>query len=105
LIGTNKGAVSYEQFIAGFLTSKFSTCRPEMEKVTPMFDLNGDLVIEQKEFLDTLRSDQTPKSEDEIILNEVQKAVGRCTCLNRFKVYQVGEGKYRVSQFFVKFLL
>lgn len=70
-----------------------------MEKVAPLFDLNGDLMVEQKEFLEALRSeDVAARSEDEIILNEVQKAVARCTCLNRFKVYQVGEGKYRVSK-------
>lgn len=37
-----------------------------------------------------------PVTEAEKIQDEVQRQVAQCTCAHRFKVYQVGEGKYRV---------
>ena len=89
------GRLTFDDFIEGFLNSKFPTCKAEMEKVVPIFDRNFDTFIDQKEFLETLRTDFRPKSDDEIIMDEVQRQVSECNCLNRFKVYQVGEGKYR----------
>lgn len=38
-----------------------------------------------------------PLTEAEKIQDEVQRQVAKCTCVHRFKVFQVGEGKYRVS--------
>ncbi|KAI7690143.1 Dystonin, partial [Sarcoptes scabiei] len=35
------------------------------------------------------------RTESEIIQDEVQRQVGKCTCMHRYKVYQVSEGKYR----------
>lgn len=37
-----------------------------------------------------------PLTEAEKIQDEVQRQVAKCTCVHRFKVFQVGEGKYRV---------
>lgn len=59
---------------------------------------NFDTYIDQKEFLDTLRSEAKIKTEDDIINDEVQRQVSECNCLNKFKVYQVGEGKYRFGE-------
>lgn len=102
-IDNGTGRLTYDEFIEGFLNSKFPTCKAEMEKVAPIFDSNCDTYIDQKEFLETLRTDFRPKTDDEIIMGEVQTQVAKCNCLNRFKVYQVGEGKYRVSIFEINF--
>ncbi len=93
------GRITKTEFIDGVLNSRFGTNRLEMERVADIFDLNGDRYIDQKEYLETLRPDKEgqPKTESEIIQDEVQRQVGKCTCMIRYKVYQVGEGKYRVS--------
>lgn len=70
-----------------------------MNAVANMFDRNGEGYIDWKEFLAALRPDWEepgPSSVDEIIHDEVKRQVQKCTCRNRFKVHQVGEGKYRV---------
>lgn len=94
------GKIRKTDFIEGVLKSRFSTNRMEMERVADIFDQNGDCYIDKDEYLDTLRSDKEgqPKTESEIIQDEVQRLVGKCTCLVRYKVFQVGEGKYRVSK-------
>jgi hypothetical protein len=70
----------------------------EMNAVANMFDRNNEGYIDWKEFLAALRPDweERPTTEDEIIHDEVKRAVNQCTCRNRFKVHQVGEGQYRV---------
>lgn len=95
---SGSGRLTYDEFIEGFLNSKFPTCKAEMEKVAPIFDRNFDTYITQQEFLETLRTDFKPKTDDEIIMDEVQRLVSKCNCLNRFKVYQIGEGKYRFGE-------
>ena len=70
-----------------------------MNAVANMFDRNGEGYIDWKEFLAALRPDWEepgPPSEAEKIHDEVKRQVQKCTCRNRFKVHQVGEGKYRV---------
>ena len=68
----NDGKLSREQFIDGFLKSKFTTSRMELEYVTPIFDRNQDGIIGQKEFLDTLRQERDlTKTDNEIIQNEI----------------------------------
>lgn len=71
----------------------------EMNAVANMFDRNNEGYIDWKEFLAALRPDweERPTTEDEIIHDEVKRQVQQCTCRNRFKVHQVGEGQYRVS--------
>ena len=94
----NDGRVPKHEFIEGFLNSKFPTNRLEMDRVADIFDRNSDGYIDQKEWLDTLRPDRDqPKTEAEIIEDEVQRLVNKCTCLVRYKVFAVGEGRYRVS--------
>lgn len=63
-----------------------------------MFD-HGNGLIDWKEFLAALRPDweERPTTEEELIHDEVKRQVQKCTCRNRFKVHQVGEGQYRVS--------
>lgn len=73
-----------------------------MNAVANMFDRNGEGYIDWKEFLAALRPDWEepgPPTEAEKINDEVKRAVQSCTCRNRFKVHQVGEGKYRVCYF------
>lgn len=92
----NDGKLTRDQFIEGFLKSKFTTSRMELEYVTPIFDRNNDGIIGQKEYLDTLRPDRDlPKTDNEIIQNEIHEKVARCTCPHKYKVFQVEEGKYR----------
>lgn len=96
----NDGKVTQADFIEGFLKSKFPTSRLEMERVAPIFDRNSDGYVDHKEYLETLRPDRDlPKTESEIIQDEVQRQVAKCTCVQKYKVYQVGEGKYRVRNF------
>ncbi|KAH7645757.1 microtubule-actin cross-linking factor 1-like protein [Dermatophagoides farinae] len=97
----NDGRVSKSEFINGVLNSRFTTNRLEMENVADIFDINGDRYIDQKEYLDTLRPDkgdgagQSSKTESEIIQDEVQRLADQCTCVERYKVYRIDEGKYR----------
>lgn len=100
------GKVPIEDFIQAFLSSPFSTSRAEMELVAAIFDRNSDGYIDHKEWLDTLRPDrQGPKTEDEIIMDEVQRQVAKCTCVQRYKVNHVGDGQYRVFILSFSFLL
>uniref|UniRef100_A0A023FN77 Putative microtubule-actin cross-linking factor 1 isoforms 1/2/3/5-like isoform 1 n=1 Tax=Amblyomma cajennense TaxID=34607 RepID=A0A023FN77_AMBCJ len=96
----NDGKVTKEDFIDGILKSKFPTSRLEMERVADIFDRNGDGYIDHKEYIDTLRPDRDnkPLTEAEKIQDEVQRQVAKCTCVHRFKVFQVGEGKYRFGE-------
>ncbi|XP_076320054.1 microtubule-actin cross-linking factor 1-like isoform X9 [Tachypleus tridentatus] len=93
----NDGRVTRAEFIDGILKSKFPTSRLEMERVAEIFDVNGDGFIDNKEYIDTLRPDREgrPKTDAEKIQDEVQRQVAKCLCVHKFKVYQVGEGKYR----------
>ena len=70
-----------------------------MNAVADMFD-HGDHMIDYMEFIAALRPDweeRKPEAEQDIIDDEVQRQVMKCTCRQKFRVFQVGEGKYRVS--------
>jgi len=96
----NDGKVTKEDFVEGFVKSKFPTSRMEMERVVDIFDRNNDGFVDHKEYIDTLRPnrDGHPKTDAEIIQDEVQRQVSKCQCLHKYKVYQVGEGKYRFGE-------
>ena len=94
----NDCRVTQSEFIEGFLKSKFPTSRLEMERVAPIFDRNNDGYIDHKEYLETLRASNLPQTEEEIILDEVQRQVAKCTCQTKYKVFHVGEGKYRFGE-------
>ena len=95
----NDCRVTQNEFIEGFLRSKFPTSRLEMERVAAIFDRNSDGYIDHKEYLETLRANRDfPRSDDEIIMDEVQRQVAKCTCTTRYKVFHVGEGKYRFGE-------
>lgn len=93
----NDGRIPIESFINGVLRSRFESSRLEMEKVGEIFDKNNDGVIDNKEYLDSLRPDK-PVTDDELIQDEVQRQVSKCTCNQRYRVYHVGEGKYRFGE-------
>lgn len=93
----NDGRIPIEAFISGMLRSKFETSRLEMERVVDVFDRNNDGTIDNKEFLDSLRPDK-PITDDELIQDEVQRQVAKCTCQQRYRVYHVGEGRYRFGE-------
>lgn len=71
-----------------------------MKEVADMFDRNNRGLIDWKEFIAALRPDweeKKPDNDAQKIHDEVKRLVMLCTCRQKFRVFQVGEGKYRVS--------
>lgn len=98
--------ISYVKFILVNLTDclllylEFDTSKLEMNAVADMFDHDKLGLIDWKEFIAALRPDweeKKPDTEAEKIHDEVKRLVMLCTCRQKFRVFQVGEGKYRVS--------
>lgn len=78
---------------------EFDTSKLEMNAVADMFDHDKLGLIDWKEFIAALRPDweeKKPDTEAEKIHDEVKRLVMLCTCRQKFRVFQVGEGKYRV---------
>ena len=73
------------------------TKRHEVQSVAEMFDHEGQ--IDWEEFLVALKPEwhQEPSNEADAVHDEVRRLVMLCTCRQKFRVFQVGEGKYRVS--------
>uniref|UniRef100_A0A8D8X998 Dystonin n=1 Tax=Cacopsylla melanoneura TaxID=428564 RepID=A0A8D8X998_9HEMI len=95
----NDGLIPREDFVDGIIKTKFETSKLEMGAVADMFDhdFNPGL-IDWKEFIAALRPDweeKQPNTESEKIHDEVKRLVQLCTCRQKFRVFQVGEGKYR----------
>lgn len=68
--------------------------------VADLFDRNGEGLIDWQEFIAALRPDwqeRKPANDADKIHDEVKRLVMMCTCRQKFRVFQVGEGKYRVS--------
>lgn len=83
-----------------FLRLEFDTSRLEMGAVADLFDRNGEGLIDWQEFIAALRpdwQDRKPANDADKIHDEVKRLVMLCTCRQKFRVFQVGEGKYRVS--------
>lgn len=79
---------------------EFDTSRMEMGAVADLFDRNGEGLIDWQEFIAALRPDwqeRKPANDADKIHDEVKRLVMLCTCRQKFRVFQVGEGKYRVS--------
>ena len=98
--------MSRDDFIDGILKNRFPSSRLEMNAVADKFD-HGDGMIDWREFIAALRPDwmdRGPLTDMERIDDEINRQVALCTCRQKFKVFQVGEGKYRVSPttFYVK---
>lgn len=71
-----------------------------MGAVADLFDRNGEGLIDWQEFIAALRPDwqeRKPATDADKIHDEVKRLVMLCTCRQKFRVFQVGEGKYRVS--------
>ena len=59
-------------------------------------------MIDWRKFMAALRpdwQDRGPMTDAERIDDEINRQVALCTCRQKFKVMQVGVGKYRVSHF------
>lgn len=83
-----------------FFFIEFDTSRMEMGAVADLFDRNGEGLIDWQEFIAALRPDwqeRKPANDADKIHDEVKRLVMLCTCRQKFRVFQVGEGKYRVS--------
>ncbi|XP_065222560.1 dystonin isoform X15 [Planococcus citri] len=94
----NDGLIPRDDFIDGIMKTKFDTSKLEMNAVADMFDHDGAGLIDWKEFIAALRPDweeKRPDTEAEKIHDEVKRLVMLCTCRQKFRVFQVGEGKYR----------
>ncbi|XP_072153558.1 microtubule-actin cross-linking factor 1 isoform X36 [Bemisia tabaci] len=92
----NIGLIPRDDFIDGIIKTKFDTSKLEMGAVADMFDQDG--AIDWQEFIAALRPDwqeKKPDTEAEKIHDEVKRLVMLCTCRQKFRVFQVGEGKYR----------
>ena len=88
-----------DEFIDGILKAKFPSSKLEMNAVADKFD-HGDGMIDWREFMAALRpdwEDRGPLTDTQRIDDEIKRQVAQCTCRQKFKVFQVGEGKYRVS--------
>merc|ERR1719228_1419505 len=86
-----------DEFIDGILRDKFPSSKLEMNAVADKFD-HGDGMIDWREFMTALRpdwEDRGPLTDTERIDDEIKRQVAQCTCRQKFKVFQVGEGKYR----------
>lgn len=89
--------------IIKFFFTEFDTSRMEMSAVADLFDRNGEGLIDWQEFIAALRPDwqeRKPATDSDKIHDEVKRLVMLCTCRQKFRVFQVGEGKYRVRCFF-----
>ncbi|XP_050437249.1 dystonin isoform X15 [Adelges cooleyi] len=95
----NDGLIPRDDFIDGIMKTKFDTSKLEMNAVADMFDHDGLGLIDWKEFIAALRPDWEEKKpadvEAEKIHDEVKRLVMLCTCRQKFRVFQVGEGRYR----------
>merc|ERR1711963_112721 len=86
-----------DEFIDGILRDKFASSKLEMNAVADKFD-HGDGMIDWREFMAALRpdwEDRGPLTDTQRIDDEIKRQVAQCTCRQKFKVFQVGEGKYR----------
>ncbi|XP_047035660.1 dystonin isoform X33 [Helicoverpa zea] len=95
----NNGLIPRHEFIDGIINTKFDTSRLEMGAVADLFDRNGGGLIDWEEFIAALRPDwverRGPPTDADKIHDEVKRLVMLCTCRQKFRVFQVGEGKYR----------
>ncbi|XP_054739781.1 dystonin isoform X15 [Anastrepha obliqua] len=94
----NNGLIPRSEFMDGILNTKFDTSRMEMSAVADLFDRNGEGLIDWQEFIAALRPDwqeRKPVTDSDKIHDEVKRLVMLCTCRQKFRVFQVGEGKYR----------
>ncbi|XP_065166740.1 dystonin isoform X8 [Atheta coriaria] len=94
----NDNLIPRDDFINGIINTKFDTNRFEMKEVADMFDRNNRGLIDWKEFIAALRPDweeKKPDNDAQKIHDEVKRLVMLCTCRQKFRVFQVGEGKYR----------
>ena len=92
--------INYKRLIDFLFKLEFDTSRMEMGAVADLFDRNGEGLIDWQEFIAALRPDwqeRKPATDADKIHDEVKRLVMLCTCRQKFRVFQVGEGKYRVS--------
>jgi dystonin len=97
---TGTGIVPRQDFINGILNTKFPTTPLEMARVADEFD-KGDGKISSKEFMNALRYDPKkrppPKTESEMIHEELRKETERCTCARRFPITHISTNDNKVQ--------
>ncbi|KPJ14036.1 Microtubule-actin cross-linking factor 1 [Papilio machaon] len=98
----NNGLIPRNEFIDGIINTKFDTSRLEMGAVADLFDRNGGGLIDWEDqckltvkCVVTQVERRGPPTDADKIHDEVKRLVMLCTCRQKFRVFQVGEGKYR----------
>lgn len=93
------GSTHSISYVVMYQFTEFETSRLEMGAVADLFDRHGEGLIDWKEFIAALRPDWEERrtyNDTDKIHDEVKRLVMLCTCRQKFRVFQVGEGKYRV---------
>ncbi|XP_074648651.1 uncharacterized protein LOC141904089 [Tubulanus polymorphus] len=122
---SEQGTLSREEFIEGMMNSKFHTNRTELRAVFDIFDRDKSGEIDYREFMDALRPDRFQSkryrpvggaksrmkrqvTESEMVQDEIEREVAKCTCCRQFPMERIAEGKYRFGDhrkmFLVRFL-
>lgn len=92
------GFLPRDAFVDGLLRNRLRSSPIEMNAVANKFD-HGDGLIDWRDFLSAVKSEWQepgPFTEADRIYDEINRQVAMCTCKQKFKVFQVGEGKYKV---------
>lgn len=95
----DEGFLTRETFINGLLRNRLKSSPLEINEVANRFD-QGNGLVDWRDFLSALKpewQEPLPFTEADRIYDEINRQVSMCTCKQKFKVFQVGEGKYRVS--------
>ena len=71
----------------------------DIHRAIPVFDRSAE------EFSETYTTRTRARTEEELIMDEVTELVGLCKCISKYKVYHVGDSKYRVICFHFSKLL
>lgn len=83
------------------LSAELPSRRQEAQNVAEMFGTTSNNQVDWEEFLIALNPDwaNEPQCIADAVHEEVRRLVMMCTCRQKFRVFQVGEGKYRVRVF------
>lgn len=92
-----------ENFISIFSPTSFAELpskRVEAQNVADMFGTTANGQVDWEEFLIALNPEwaNEPQCIADAVHEEVRRLVMMCTCRQKFRVFQVGEGKYRVRR-------
>lgn len=100
------GLVERDDFVNAILNLKLGTSRLEVGCVADKYVQSGDTLLDWREIIASLHPDWDEKvlmSCVKRIEFELNRQSLSCTCQKKFRVFQVGNGKYKVSTNLLKF--